>query len=234
MTTTVATATSLFARFRERTDALHERTVAHRTVQGIGAGNLPEETFRFYIEQDFQYLLRFVKVLSIAASSSPNLEMMSRLGGMATSIIDIEIDGLRALYARFGGDPAKLDEVEPAPACTAYFNHLLASVYERDLLVSLAAILPCLWGYHDIGLRLKEQGLPEDERFAAWIEEYASEAYGEVVDRAIKAFNELGEGASERQIEAAFRAWDLSSRYEYGFWEMAWNRETWPAEMLND
>jgi len=233
MSMLTATATSLFSTFRERTDALHERTVAHPTVRGIGAGDLPEETFRFYIEQDFQYLLRFVKVLSIAASSSPDLEMMSRLGSVVTSTIDIEIDGLKALYARFGGDPEALYGIEPAPTCEAYCNHLLACAYERDLLVTLAAILPCLWGYHDIGLRLKAQDLPADERFAAWIEEYASPEYGQVVDRAIKAFNELGAEAGERQLQNAFRAWELSSRYEYGFWDMAWKRETWPPEVLN-
>jgi thiaminase/transcriptional activator TenA len=135
---------------------------------------------------------------------------------------------LRALYERFGGDPENLDAVKPSPSCVAYINHLLASVHKRDLLVSLAATLPCHWGYHDIGLHLHKSGLPEDSRYAAWIEEYASEEYGELVGWAIERFNALGADATEAQRREALRVFELSSRYELGFWEMAWTAERWP------
>ena len=32
-------------------------------------------------------------------------------------------------------------------------------------------------------------------------------------------------------IDAASRAFELSARYEYAFWEMAWTQETWPLEV---
>jgi thiaminase (transcriptional activator TenA) len=226
MTTTT---TALFDTLREQTAGLHRRTLDHPTVRGIGAGTLPDDTFRFYLEQDFQFLLRFVRVLAVAASSAPDLETMGQLGRLVTSTIDLEIDALRELYGRFGGDPATLDAVEPAPTCMAYCSHLLASVHERDLLVSLAAILPCHWGYHDIGLHLLERGLPADARYAAWIEEYASSEYGELVHWSIQRFNELARAASDAQIVAARRTFELSARYEYGFWEMAWRGEGWPV-----
>ncbi|MEZ4571157.1 MAG: hypothetical protein R2849_12695 [Thermomicrobiales bacterium] len=199
----------------------------HRRRQPAG-GDL-----RFYLEQDFQFLLRFVRVLSIAASSAPDLESMAQLGKLVTSTINDEIDALRALYERFGGDPRALDDIQPSPTCEAYCNHLLASVYERDLLVSLAAVLPCHWGYHDIGLHLMKNGLPDEGRYAAWIEEYASDEYGELVHWVIGRFNELGESAGRHQLDAATRAFDLSCRYELGFWEMAWNMEQWPPAAIS-
>ncbi|CAN5825348.1 thiaminase II [soil metagenome] len=223
----------IFDVLREQTSIVHQRTLEHPTVRGIGDGSLPDETFRFYLEQDFQFLLRFVRVLAIAASAAPDLESMAQLSRLVSSTVDVEIDALRDLYGRFGGDPQLLGGVIPSPTCEAYCNHLLASVYERDLLVSLAAILPCHWGYHDIGLHLMDKGLPEDGRYAAWIEEYASDEYGELVHWTIGRFNELGEGASRQQLDAATRAFDLSCRYELGFWEMAWNRETWPDSTIS-
>lgn len=223
----------IFELLRDETAGVHRRTIAHPTVQGIGDGSLPEEIFRYYLEQDYQFLLRFVRVLAIAASAAPDLNSMAQLSRLVTSTVDVEIDALRELYERFDGDPQRLDEVEPAPACEAYCNHLLSCVHQRDLLISFAATLPCHWGYHDIGLELKKSGLPEDGRYAAWIEEYASPEYGELVYWAIERFNELGEEASERQLEAARRAFDLSSRYELGFWEMAWKRERWPESTIS-
>lgn len=218
----------IFDLLREQTAGVHERTLDHPMVQGIGDGSLPEETFRFYLEQDYQFLLRFVRVVSITASSAPDIDTMAQFSHLVTSTVELEIDALRGLYESFGGDWQRLDDVEPSPTCEAYCNHLLACVQERDLLVSLAAILPCHWGYHDIGLYLKERGLPDEERYSAWIEEYASDEYGNLVEQSIERFNELGADAGSRQREAASRAFDLSSRYELGFWEMAWIRESWP------
>lgn len=229
-----ATATvPIFDLLREHTSTVHKRTLEHPTVRGIGEGSLPDETFRYYLEQDYQFLLRFVRVLAIGASAAPDLVSMAQLGRLVTSTVDVEIDALRALYDSFGGDPAKLDDVQPSPTCEAYCNHLLASVHERDLFVGLAAILPCHWGYHDIGLYLQDRGLPDDERYAAWIEEYASEEYGELVHWVIGRFNKLGSDASRRQLDAATRAFDLSSRYELGFWEMAGTRERWPEAAIS-
>ncbi len=222
------TATSIFAEFRDVTEAIHRRTLEHPTVQGIGAGTLSEERFRYYIEQDYQYLLRYIIVQSIAATSAPDLGSTSQLSRLVASTIDLEIDGLRDLYQRFGGDPHQLDTVEPSPTCLAYTNHLLAIAREGDLFVTLAGILPCQWGYHDIALHLRDAGMPDDSRFRAWIEDYVSEEYGELVSWAIDRFNTLGAAATTDQRQRARSAWERSSQYEILFWEMAWNREAWP------
>jgi thiaminase/transcriptional activator TenA len=223
-----ATTATLFENLRQQTATLHQRTLDHPTVRGIGNGTLPEGTFRYYLEQDFQFLLRFARMLAIAASSAPDLETMAQLSRLVSSTVDVEIDALREIYGSFGGEPATLDAIDPAPVCEAYCNHLLAAAHERSPLVAFSAFLPCHWGYHDIGLHLQRRGLPSDGRYAAWIEEYASEQYGELVRWAIARFNELGSQAGYTDRRAASRAWELSSRYEYAFWEMAWTQERWP------
>lgn len=218
---------TIFEEFTSTTSELHEATLAHPTVRGIGDGSLADDTFRFYLEQDYQFLLRYVGVLAHAAASAPDLDTMLPLSQMVTATIEVEIDALRDLYRRFDGDANRLDEVEPAPTCAAYTSHLRATALEHDTFLTLAAILPCHWGYHDIGLRLKQAGLPDDPRYAAWIEEYASPQYGDLVHWAIERFNQHGERASELQRRRAREVFDLSSRYELNFWEMAWNRERW-------
>lgn len=224
----MTTTAMMFDELTRQTSKLHEATVRHPIVQGIGAGSLSEETFRFYLEQDYQFLLRYVGVLAHAAASAPDLDTMLPLGRMVTATIEVEIDALRELYRRFGGEPMRLDRIDRAPTCAAYTNHLRANALEHDTFVTLAAILPCHWGYHDIGLRLKEQGLPDEPRYAAWIEEYASAEYGELVEWAIGRFNQLGEGASATQRVRAQEVFELSSQYELGFWEMARIGEQWP------
>ena len=219
--------TSFFSELTSHTAELHHQTVNHQTVLGIGSGTLPEETFRYYIEQDFQYLRRYVQVLALATASTDDLAAARKLAELVYSTHSLELDALRDLYQRFGGDGATLDSINRAPTCTAYTNHLLSVAAERNLFLTLAAILPCQWGYRDIGLGLKEKGLPDDERFAAWIEEYAGEEFGSLVDWAVEHLDVLARDVGAAEKARAKEIFALSAEYEYRFWEMAWNRETW-------
>lgn len=219
--------TSLFEQLRERTAATHQRTLNHKTVLGIGTGTLPEDTFRFYLEQDYQFLTRYVRVLALATASSDDLAATARLAELLHSTLAMEIDALRDLYKRFGGNPSNLDCASRRPACEAYTTHLLAVAGERNLLVTLAAILPCQWGYREIGRTLKSAGLPGDERYTAWINEYAGPEYGALVDWVVAHFDHLAREAGSDDRARAAEAFALSAGYELRFWEMAWNHETW-------
>ena len=193
----------------------------------IGGGTLPEETFRYYIEQDYQFLTRYVKVIALAVATSQDLDVTTRMAELLHSTLAVEMDALRDLYSQFGGDPQALSTVPRSPTCAAYTNHLLAVAEERDLLWTLASILPCQWGYREIGRNLKQRGLPEDSRYAAWIEEYANEEYGVLVDWIIEQLNGLATTAAPDDRARASEVFQLSAEYERRFWEMAWNLERW-------
>ena len=186
---------------------------------------MPEETFRYYIEQDYQYLRRYVQVLALAISSSDDLAASAQLAELLHTILATEVDTLRALYERFDRSASELDDIQRSPTCTAYTNHLLAVAAERNLLLTLVAILPCQWGYREIGRSLKSGGLPADGRYATWIEEYASDEYGATVDWVIDHVNCLARDAGAAVKARASDMFMLSAEYEYRFWEMAWNRE---------
>jgi thiaminase/transcriptional activator TenA len=218
-------ASSFFSKLTVENAAGHQAALTHPAVLGIGDGSLPDETFRYYIEQDFNYLLRYIKVLALAVAASPDLPTATRMAELVNSTLAIEVDALIDLYAAFGGTREALDATRPAPTCQAYTDHLLATAARGSLFVILAAILPCQWGYRDIGRTLHRRGLPEDERYARWIEEYTSDAYGALVDWLICRFDDLAAHESEANISAARHVFALSTHYEHAFWQMAWTRE---------
>jgi thiaminase (transcriptional activator TenA) len=220
---------SFFAQLCDENADIHHQGLAHPTVRGIGSGTLPEEIFRFYIEQDYQFLLRYVRVIAQAVAASPDLATATQLATLLHGTLAVEIDALVELYQAIGGERSRLDEVAPAPGCQAYTDHLLATSARADLLVILASILPCQWGYREIGRKLKREGLPRDARYARWIEEYASDEYGKLVDWIIERFDALAREAGAAAREQARTAFAISTRYELGFWEMAWTRQTWPG-----
>ena len=70
------------------------------------------------------------------------------------------------------GPARKLTEV-PAPTTQAYTDFLVRSAALGDLGELAAALLPCMWGYAELGQRLAAGGAPADERYARWIATYS-------------------------------------------------------------
>lgn len=199
----------------------HHACLEHAVVVGIGRGDLPDAVFRGYIEQDFLFLRAYVRVLARAVAASPTLDDATMLAELLHATLVVEIAALRDLYVAFDGAPDWLDATTLAATTRAYTDHLLATSAEGSLPLLLASILPCQWGYREIGQHLALRGLPADSRYARWISEYASDDYGTLVDRIITRFDVLTYAASGWERERCRDVFAISSTYEHGFWEMA-------------
>ena len=59
----------------------------HPFVRGIGDGTLDKEKFRFYIIQDYLYLIDYAKVFSIGAAKAQDLSTMQFFSGYANELL---------------------------------------------------------------------------------------------------------------------------------------------------
>jgi thiaminase/transcriptional activator TenA len=116
-----------------------------------------------------------------------------------------------------------------APTTRAYTDFLIRVAATGDVAELAAALLPCLWGFAEIGLALKARGLPAEPRYAKWIEMYADPQFVALAEWCRELMDRLAAGVPEAQRRRIEEAFLTSSRYEYLFWEMAWRRETWPV-----
>ena len=123
---------------------------------------------------------------------------------------------------RWGIAAAELEAEPAAPATAAYADFLLRTAALGDYAELVAALLPCMWGYAEIGERLAAAGVPDHAGYAAWIAVYADREFQALAAWAREltdaAGADAGPGARER-MHAAFRA---SSEHELAFWEAAW------------
>jgi thiaminase/transcriptional activator TenA len=195
---------------------------AHPFVRGIGDGSLPEERFRFYIRQDYLFLIDYGRLLALAATRAPQLEWMRRFAVLAHEVLETEMDLHRQLAAGWGVSAAALEAERPAPATAGYCDFLLRTAALGDFAELVAALLPCMWGYAEIGERLATAGPPAHTGYAEWIATYASPEFAglaawcrELTDAAAAAV--AGDGRT--RMHAAFRA---SSEHELAFWDAAW------------
>lgn len=199
---------------------LWERQHQHPFVTGIGDGTLDIDLFRSWVRQDYLFLIEYGRVLSLCASRAPDLATMRRFAELAHETLGTEMDLHRSYCADLGIDARKLESEAPARATRAYTDFLVRTAAHGDFAEAAAAVLPCMWGFSEIGRRLAERGRPDDARYAAWVDMYASDGFADLAAWCREVVDRAGEGASAATAASMREAFRVSSAYELAFWQM--------------
>jgi thiaminase/transcriptional activator TenA len=207
--------------------SIYARTLEHPFLKELADGTLPRSRFEFYLIQDELYLRAFAQALSILASKAPREEWAMTLNQHAASAIQAERELHDSILQAFGVPAQKVRATDMAPTNVAYTNHLLAAAHQRSFGEGLAAVLPCYWIYWEVGKELKKRG-SKDPHYQRWIEMYSGEEYGKVVRQVLDMMNTESGRMTPEARRAAARLFEISSRYEWMFWDMAWREEAWP------
>ncbi|MEV4461392.1 TenA family protein [Microbispora sp. NPDC049633] len=182
--------------------------LAHPTVRGIAAGDLPEPVFRSWLEQDYLYLLDYVRVFSRLAWQAPDAHL-GDLVDLAYATWHDELDLHRSLSAEFGAD---LDGAVKGPACAAYTSFLLEAA--ADYGEGLAALYPCMWGYSTLG-RILAADPPAEPRYKAWVDTYADPGFAALAERIAVMIDEAAPDPA-RARELFVRGME----HELAFWDV--------------
>jgi thiaminase/transcriptional activator TenA len=216
---------SLAAELRAASADVWEAQHTHPFVRGIGDGTLDEERFRYYVRQDYRFLVDYGRVLALGAARAPRVSDMRRFAGLAQAVLETEMALHVGFAQRWGIAADELEAEPPTPATRGYCDFLLRTAAVGDFAELCAALLPCMWGYAEIGARLASAGMPDHPGYTTWIAMYADPEFQALAAWAREltdaAGADAGPGAAER-MRAAFRA---SSEHELAFWESAWRYE---------
>jgi thiaminase (transcriptional activator TenA) len=197
----------------------------HPFVCGIRDGTLDAGRFRFYVRQDYLFLIDYGRLLALACARAPRLEWMARFAEVAHSTLRTEMDLHRAYAAEWGISRAALEQEHPHAVTRGYTDFLLRTAALGDFAELVAALLPCVWGYSELGQRLAQAPTPADGRYTRWIEMYSGEDFAYLArwcrDVCDEAAAEAPEGTKTR-MRGAFL---VSSQYEFDFWEQAWRSQ---------
>ena len=213
---------------RQQVNPIWEAAHTHPFVQGIGKGTLPEEKFIFFLEQDYVYLIEYCRFFGLAVAKGETLADMQKYAEVLHALLHFEMDLHRSVCAEFGISAQELEQVKATPTNIGYTSYLLKVAYAGDAGDILAALLPCLWGYVEIGQRLKAQGLPAHKHYRRWIETYASPEFAEISDWCKARLNAFASSQKPEKLKRLEELFLTTSRWEYLFWEMAWGKKEWP------
>ena len=213
---------SFTGELRDAAQPIWRRELEHPFVRGLGDGTLPVERFRFYLRQDYLFLIDYCRVFALAAAKAPDLIAMQLFSTLLRDTLCGEMQAHREYCARLGIAAAELEHAAPAPVTLAYTRHLLTVAHAGTLADILAAVLPCQWGYAEIGRALAERGEPASAPlYAEWIRTYASAEFAAGAEQLRALLDSITAGWPSAALAPLQSHFITSSRYEYLFWEMA-------------
>lgn len=202
----------------------------HPFVQGIGKGTLDRETFIYYMKQDYAYLIDYSKLFAVGVLKAQDLQTMENFAQTLHETLHFEMELHRKFAEEFGITREELEATKPTPVNIAYTRYMLNVAQNGSLAEVVACLLPCAWDYWEIGKLLRKQYGDElaNNPYAKWIETYDSETFGNGAQYLIGLMDELAEGKPERELAILEEHFQMTSKYEYLFWDMNYYKQEWP------
>ena len=212
---------------RQHAAPIWETDLKHPFVRGMADGTLPTEKFKFYLIQDYLFLLDYSRVFAYGAIKAHDEATMALFAKLLNETLNTEMDLHRGYCEKFGISPAEMEAAPMAPTTHAYTRHMLHVAQIGTLADVIAGVLPCQWGYAEIGTTLAEQGGSPEPLYQEWIDMYASPEFLALGEWLRNLLNDITTDSSTAEKERLHKNFLLSSRYEYLFWEMAWTEQAW-------
>ena len=210
-------------RLREAARPIWDRCLTHPFVTGIGDGTLPVEKFQYFMLQDYLYLFDYARVFALGVVKARDAALMRTFAQNVDAILGGEMKIHRAYMARLGISEEQVLAVQPALDNLSYTHYMLSVAERGGPMEIVAAILACSWSYAEIGQALAGiPGAAEHPFYGEWIRGYASEDYTAANQALIELTDRLTAGAAEAKLAYLTGIFVNCSRYELGFWDMAW------------
>jgi thiaminase/transcriptional activator TenA len=214
-------------RLRAGAAPIWRRELEHPFVRGLADGSLPMDRFRFYLRQDYIFLIEYCRVFALAAAKARDLATIGVFTRLLHDTLETEMELHRDYCGRLGIARAELERAEPAPVTHAYTRHLTGVGWSGSVEEIVAAVLPCQLGYAEIGAALA-QGQWQSSPYAEWIRTYSAAEFTAGAERLRALLDQMTVGWPATALKPLEDHFLTSSRYEYLFWEMAWTAAEWP------
>lgn len=216
--------TSVSTRLHDAAAPVWEACLRHPFVTGIGDGTLDMEKFRYFMLQDYLYLFDYARVFALGVVKARDPELMRVFAANVDAILGGEMKIHRAYMKRLDITKEQVFSVKPALANLSYTNYMLSVAQTGGPMEIVASILACSWSYAEIGQALAAiPGAAEHPFYGEWIRGYASEEYASTNQALIELMDSLAADAGEEQLAYLTDVFVNCSRYELGFWDMAWD-----------
>lgn len=199
--------------------------VNHEFVRQVANGTLPRDKFRFFIEQDYAYLIDYARVHCVAGSKAPALEDIEKELVIVGSVRNEMGQHEKRLMEEFGvSNKEYFRQIQRGPALnnySRYFNDIARRGNWQELVASLS---PCLMGYgHALLNNQKHITVPEGDVYHEWCQTYLSTWYQDGMCKGKDLLNKIATVYPREEIETLITIYADVCELETKFWDAALN-----------
>ena len=195
----------------------------HGFLQQLAGHTLAEESFIYFLKQDYLFLKHYARVWASGASSFSIGSTFSRIATFAGIAAEMaaEADNHAKICAPWGITRHDLDHCTVESAATlAYTRFVLDVSRSGDALELLAATGPCLLGYGEAGLWLDSQRTQRTSMptrpakvvagYEGWIDYYSGKEFQAIVQGGIENMEEYASSdpPSVARVVSLQRIWN--------------------------
>lgn len=211
----MANASSWTAQAWQAAADIYSKILEHPFIKELAAGTLDPSRFDKYLAQDELYIGNYGRQMFELAELITEPEAHEMFVAFARE----GIEGEKAMHAllidRFGIDT----QVLPSPITADYNAHTQAGIATGSKEIGLAAMLPCMWVYNEVGKYILSIASTEGNPYREWIQEYGNEEFTAGVNAVLKLADSYAAAATAEVREAMTAAYIEATQFEYWFWD---------------
>ena len=202
------TSPHLYQHLRDVANPWLEKKYRHKALIQLFDGSLDSRIMRYWLEQDYQYLLEYARSFSRIASHAPEEHLLTLVEG-AHYTLTVELPRLKQLGELFSARYTNSFRGDSCADYTAYLKKY-SSKYESGII----SMVPCMMGFSTLGISISP---PDEPRYRQWVETYSSEDFQGYTNQYSKLVDAL-----DMPYETAESIFVEGMQHELNFWDEAY------------
>lgn len=207
----------------ERLRPLWSHMLDHRFLRQTRDGTIAHATFATWMRQDYLFVEAAIPFIAALIPKAPREHWALHAG--VIGMLEKELELFRERARAAGVDFTAL---RPSFTNHAYIQFLLATAYRASYAEAFTVLYAAEKAYHDSWTAVKE-GLDPGSPWWPFVENWAGEGFAGYVARLETELDRLADAAGPAERAAMAELFELTTRYEIAFWEMAATGEGWPG-----
>ncbi|HWP38415.1 MAG TPA: hypothetical protein VNL18_12765 [Gemmatimonadales bacterium] len=206
-----------------RLKPLWDRMLSHRFLIEMRDGRMSDERFAVWMRQDYLFVEAAIPFIAALIPRAPRRHWEPLAGVIAALEKELKLFEERAAAAG-----VNLRGAPPSFTNHAYIQFLLATAYRASYAEAYTVLYTAEKAYHDSWLVVK-RGMDKGSKWYPFVENWAGDAFAQYVAYLEGELDGLAQEAAPAERERMAGYFELTTKYEIAFWEMAATSEGWPG-----
>ncbi len=206
-----------------RVKPLWDTMLSHRFLLETRDGTIPDDRFAVWMRQDYLFVEAAIPFIAGMIPKAP-VKHWESLAGVITALFK----ELKLFEERAQAVGVNLRGAPPSFTNHAYIQFLLATAYRGTYGEAYTVLYTAEKAYYDSWSVVKRD-LPKTSKWYPFVENWAGDAFAAYVQYLEWELNALAAEAGPAERARMAEYFELTTKYEIAFWEMAATGEGWPG-----